>query len=114
MNTTLDEILIGARIRKIREEVLKESRTLFSERCGISENHLGKLERGESLITINTLNKICTTTGTNSDYILYGKNENKDLKVRKTIDNFLDHSSPEELKMYLKFISTIKNFIYEN
>ena len=111
MNTILDEVLIGARIRKIREELLHESRTIFAERCGISENHLGKLERGESLITINTLNRICCSTGTSTDYILYGVIENKDLKVRKTIDNFLDHSSPEELKMYLKFISTIKNFM---
>lgn len=111
MDTVLDEILIGARIRKIREEISNESRTIFAERCGISENHLGKLERGESLVSINTLNKICSSTGTSSDYILYGKAENKDLKIRKTIDNFLDHSSPEELKMYLKFISTIKNFI---
>ena len=113
MNGVLDEILIGARIRKIREEISNESRNLFAERCGISENHLGKLERGETALTINTLNKICTSTGTTSDYILYGKNEYKDLKVRKTIDNYLDHSSPEELKMYLKFISIIKNFIIE-
>ena len=114
MNTILDEVLIGTRIRKIREELLHESRTIFAERCGISENHLGKLERGESLITINTLNRICSSTGTSTDYILYGINENTALKVRKTIDNFLDHSSPEELKMYLKFISTIKNFMTDN
>ena len=56
---TLDKIKIGARIRRIREELYHETRQLFAERCGLSENHLGKLERGEILISIKTLNKIC-------------------------------------------------------
>ena len=110
----LDKINIGARIRKIREEEFSETRQLFSERCGLSENHLGKLERGEILISIKTLNKICSSTGTTADYILYGKLENKNINIRKNIDNFLDRSSKEELKMYFKFISTIKSFIKTN
>ena len=85
---TLDKIKIGARIRRIREELYHETRQLFAERCGLSENHLGKLERGEILISIKTLNK--------------------HLNIRNTIDNFLDNSSKEELKMFFKFISIIK------
>ena len=41
---TLDKIKMGARIRKVREELYHETRQLFAERCGLSENHLGKLE----------------------------------------------------------------------
>lgn len=107
----LDKINIGTRIRKIREEIYKETRQNFAERCSLSENHLGKLERGEILISITTLNKICSASGANSDYILYGKCENKNLNIRKIIENFLDKSSKEELKMYFKFISTIKGFM---
>ena len=107
----LDKISIRARIRKIREDIFNETRQLFAERCALSENHLGKLERGEILISITTLDKICSRAGIKTDYILYGKSENKHLNVRKTIDNFLDKSSKEELKMYFKFISTIKSFI---
>lgn len=107
----LDKISIGARIRKIREDIYHETRQLFAERCALSENHLGKLERGEILISIATLDKICSRAGIKTDYILYGKCENKHLNIRKTIDNFLDKSSKEELKMYFKFISAIKSFI---
>lgn len=105
---TLDKIKIGARIRRIREELYHETRQVFAERCGLSENHLGKLERGEILISIKTLNKICSASGTNPNYILYGECENKHLNIRNTIDNFLDNSSKEELKMFFKFISIIK------
>jgi transcriptional regulator with XRE-family HTH domain len=108
---TLDKINIGNRIRKIREELYHETRQTFAERCGLSENHLGKLERGELLVSINTLNKICSASGANSDYILYGNPENKELSIRQTIENFLDNSSKNELKMYFKFISTIKGYI---
>lgn len=107
----IDQLNIGARIRKIREEIFCESRQLFAERCSLSENHLGKLERGEILISIKTLDKICTSTGTTSEYILYGKCENNNLSIRKTIDNYLDRSTKKELQMYFKFISTIKSFI---
>lgn len=107
----LDKIIIGTRIRKIREEIYSETRQIFAERCGLSENHLGKLERGELLISIKALDKICSASGTSPDYILYGKCQNEKLKIRKTIDNFLDHSNNNELKMYFKFICTIKSFM---
>lgn len=106
---TLDKIEIGVRVQKIRESY-KETRQLFAERCGLSENNLGKLERGEICISIKALNKICSATGVKSEYILYGENENTQLNVRKMIDSFLDHSSEEELKMYFKFINTIKDY----
>ena len=107
----LDKLSIGIRLREIREEIYLEKRHIFAERCNLSENHLGKLERGEMLISINTLDKICAATGIDSDYILYGKVSDKKSKIRQTIDNLLDNSSKDELNMYLKFISTIKNFI---
>ena len=71
----------------------------------------GKLERGELHISINSLNKICLKAGVKADYILYGVSENKHLSIRKTIDNFLDKSSNEDLKMYFKFISMIRSFV---
>ncbi len=107
----LDKLSIGMRLREIRENIYHETRHNFAERCNLSENHLGKLERGELLISIKALDKIYSATATDPNYILYGKCTNKNLKIRQTLDNFLDSSSKDELKMYLKFISTIKGFI---
>ena len=42
---TLDKIIIGARIRKIREEFFEESREKFSKRCNLTERHIGQIER---------------------------------------------------------------------
>lgn len=109
----LDTIKIGTRIRNIREELFHETRLLFAERCGLTENHLGRLERGGLVISISALNKICTATGVSSDYILYGKSENNKLNTRKTIDRYLDHSSKKELKMYFRLISSLKGY-YDN
>lgn len=104
----LDKINIGTRIRKVREEIYHETRQAFAERCGLTENNLGKLERGEILISSKALDKICSKSGSNPNYILYGECENKHLSIRKTIENFLDNSTKKDLKMYFKFISAIK------
>lgn len=104
----LDRIKIGARIRKIRDEIYQETRAVFAERCGFTENYLGKLERGEASISTKTLDKICSAVGTTPNYILYGDSTNKNLSIRNTIDNFLDNSSKDELKMFFKFVSIIK------
>ena len=101
----LNPLEIGIRIRKIREELYHESRLLFAERCGLSENHLG--------ISIKALNKICTAAGVDANYLLYGECKNKHLSTRRTIDNFLDKSTKKELKMYLKFISTLKSYYFD-
>ena len=41
------------------------------------------------------LDKIVNSTGSNTDYLLYGKNE-EDNKVRKHINRFLDRSDTDE------------------
>ena len=81
----LDRIKIGARIRKIRDEIYQETRAAFAERCGFTENYLGKLERGEASISTKTLDKVCSAVGTTPNYILYGDSTNKNLSIRNTI-----------------------------
>ena len=105
----LDNINIGARVRKIREELYKETRQEFAERCGLSENQLGKIERGSLTITTKTLDKICSITGTNSNYILYGKEPSKTFNIRDAIENLLDKCSKDELQVFFKFLSMIKS-----
>ena len=91
----LDKLEIGLRIRKIREEIYHENRTDFSYRCSITESHLGQIERGEILVSMNALDKIAIYTGTDTDYLLYGKNDEEDNKIRKQINKFLDRSDQE-------------------
>lgn len=57
-----DNIKIGERIRKIRED-LKMSREKFSEMIDISDVFLEQLERGDHSLSTKTLVKIVSFTG---------------------------------------------------
>ena len=107
----LDKVLIGARIRKIREELLEESRNDFAKRCNLTERHIGQIERGDFLLSLPTLSKITDATGVDSDYILYRKGENNKLKIKETLETLIDRADKEELKMYYKCITTIKSYV---
>ena len=105
----LDKLLIGARIRKIREEILEESRSDFAKRCNLTERHIGQIERGEFLISLPTLDNIASSTGVSTDYILYGKGENNKLRIKEILDTLIENADKEDLKMYYKCITTIKS-----
>lgn len=107
----LDKIVIGARIRKIREEFFEESRDKFSKRCNLTERHIGQIERGDFLVSLNALDCISSATGINVDYILYGKGENNKLKIKNTLHDMIEKADKEELQMYYKCITTIKNYV---
>ena len=71
----LDKVIIGSRIKKIREDIFEESRNQFGKRCNLTERHIGQIERGDFLISLQSLDLIASATGLDVDYILYGKTE---------------------------------------
>ena len=107
----LDRIAIGARIRRIREEIFEESREQFGKRCDLTERHVGQLERGDFLIGLVSLDSIVSSTGIDADYILYGKGDNNKLQIKENLYNIIDKSEKDELKMYYTCITDIKNYV---
>ena len=107
----LDKVMIGYRIRKIREEILKESRSKFSNRCNLTERYIGQIERGEFFISLKSLDKIISATGIDADYILYGKTTNNELGIKKSLINIINKSNTEELDVIYQCINTIKSYI---
>jgi len=67
----------------------------------------GQIERGDITVSLIALDKIVTSTGSNIDYIVYGNQDNFPT-VRKRINTLLDLSSEDELIMYYKCISAIR------
>ena len=107
----LDRILIGARIRKIREEFIGESRKDFAKRCDLTDRHVAQIERGEFLISLPTLDKIATATGIDTDYILYGKGENNKLQIKEVLYTLIDRADKDELQTIYRCITTVKGYI---
>ncbi len=107
----LDKLLIGNRIRILREELFEESRRDFAKRCELTERHIAQIERGEFLLSLPTLDKIVIATGIDTDYILYGKGKNNRLKVKENLYNIVDRADTEELHMYYKCLTTIKSYM---
>ena len=61
----------GERIGQLRRE-RKMSRAEFAELIGVSEQHVGRIERGSSAISVAVIMRICNAFSVSADYILYG------------------------------------------
>jgi len=89
-----------------------KNREHISQRDVISQQDtFGQIERGDFLVSLSALDKIASATGVDLDYIVYGKGKNDKLKIKKALDNLINRSNKEELKMYYKCITTISNYI---
>ena len=106
----LDKVMIGERVRTIREEFFNESRKHFAKRCNLQERYIGQLERGEFNISLKNLDKIATATGIQTDYYLYGKREGKELGIKQSLITILDKSDKEQLELYYKLITAMISF----
>ena len=107
----LEKLLIGNRIRLIREEFFEESRKDFAERCDLNERYIGQLERGEFLLSMSCLDKISMATGVDTDFILYGKTGKDKFKIKDNLKRIIENADKEEKKMINKKILTVRNFV---
>lgn len=103
-----DSIIIGERIRKIRED-LKMNRERFSEMIDISDVFLGQIERGERSLSTKTLVKIVKFTGVSADFILFG-NEESNTTLAK-INRILNKCSNDFLNYIYDLIHTTFNYV---
>ena len=100
-------IEIGERIRSVREN-MHLSREKFSEYIDISEVFLGQIERGESSLSLKTLDSIVSFTGVSTDFILYG-DESQNSYIKK-INRILKHCSDDTICFIYKIINELYHF----
>ena len=103
-----DSIIIGERIRKIRED-LKMNREKFSEMIDISDVFLGQIERGERSLSTKTLVKIVRFTGVSADFILFGNEESNNTLAK--INRILNKCSEDLLNYIYDLIHTTFNYV---
>ena len=102
-----DSIIIGERVRKIRED-LKMNRERFSEMIDISDVFLGQIERGERSLSTKTLVKIVKFTGVSADFILFGNEESNNTLAK--INRILNKCSEDLLNYIYDLIHTTFNY----
>ena len=90
MQFNKDDIVIGERLRGIREN-MHMTRELFSEKIDITDSFLGQIERGERSLSVKTLKKVVKYTGISADYLLFGKSS--DNETIQKINNILASNS---------------------
>ena len=103
-----DSIIIGERVRKIRED-LKMNRERFSEMIDISDVFLGQIERGERSLSTKTLVKIVKFTGVSADFILFGNEESN--TTLSEINRILNKCSEDLLNYIYDLIHATYYFI---
>lgn len=110
----LDKVLIEERVRKIREDILGETRKKFAQRCGVSDRYIAQIERGEFVPSIKNLDKIATATSVEMDYILYGKNDKAISHIKEQLYTLIDRCDIEQAQMIFTCLSTMKNYYFKN
>lgn len=105
-----DNIIIGNRIRTIRES-MSLTREQFSELIDISASFLSQIERGDKSMSIETLMTISSKTGFSCDYILFGDTA-KSNYVGK-INRIASNSSDDVAELMYNVIRPIAKYTFD-
>lgn len=103
-----DDIIIGNRIRTIRES-MSLTREQFSELIDISSSFLSQIERGDKSMSIDTLMAIASKTGYSCDYILFG--DTSQTNYAGKINRMVSNSSDETAELIYNVIRPIAKFM---
>lgn len=103
MDKLIDYKALGNRIRASRK-AKGISQEKLSELCGISTAHVGHIERGTRIPSLEALFKISQELGVSMDYLFFDSQNNTD-EVLRSISAQLAGKDGERVKV---FISTVK------
>ena len=93
----------GKRIKYIREQELKMTKTMLGKKLGISSQFLGLVEDGKGNLMYRSLKKLRQISGHSSDYILYGLDDN----ILKDTNRFLERYSEFEIINAINILRSI-------
>lgn len=100
----LDYAKIGARIRQTRK-AKGWSREKLAEKCGISKNFIGHIERGTRRMSMDTFASLCRELETNADALLWGSVQ----PAESTFQTMWGQAQTEESDCYSMYIRIMKS-----
>lgn len=88
MNKTINYEALGMRIREKRI-VKNYTQEKLGEMCDLSAAHIGHIERGTRILSVEVLFKIAQTLDVSVDYLLFDSVENSDIisSISATLKN---------------------------
>lgn len=101
MTKNIDYIALGKRVKQKRVE-LHLTQEQLGELCDLSAAHIGHIERGTRILSVDVLFSLATVLNTSTDYLLFDSVENSNLlnEIIPAIKN-VDNSKMNE---FLKFV----------
>lgn len=97
----------GKRIKNIRENELKMTKTKLAQKLGISSQFLGLVEEGKGNLMYNSIKKLREISKHSSDYILYGLDDD----ILKNTNRFLERYTEFEIINAINILRSITFFI---
>lgn len=101
----MDNVKIGERIRRLREQN-NWSRDTFSEKIGISNMYLCQIEKGQKNGSLPLFIEIAKTLNTSLDYLVYG-NSSININKQELID-MINNASNKQLKIIKEVLLNLK------
>lgn len=97
----------GQRIKQIRENELRMTKTQLANEIGTSSQFLGLVEEGRGNLVYYSIRKLREVSGHSSDYILFGVDDDSISKTK----HLLEKHSEKEIVEALGVIEKISLFI---
>ena len=99
----------GQRIKYIREQELKMTKTELANRIGTSSQFLGLVEEGKGNLVYYSLRKLREVCGHSSDFILFGFDDESISKSKRLLQDYSEEEIVDALATIEKLSLFIKN-----
>lgn len=103
---------IGKRVAEIRSN-MGMTKVEFAELIGITNQYLGRVERGENGLTIEKAVNIGEKTGVSLDYLLTGKQSSEEEKAQilSITQSMLSEVSINEIRILCEMLNNMAAFL---
>ena len=98
----------GQRIKHIREQELKMSKTELAKRIGTSSQFLGLVEDGKGNLVYSSIKKLRELSGHSSDFILFGVDDNSITITKALLNQYSENDIINALSTIEKLCLLIK------
>lgn len=100
---------LGKRIRLAREK-LNMTQQQLAEAIDMSPNYIGKIERADRVLSLETLVRIANALGTSVDYLLNESVNINSLRITDEAKSYILRMNEKEQRYVLDIIKSFYNF----